>query len=519
MSLWGSIKSGWNYFKSAKVDRGSQAWQPSTLDGENAIANDLDMLLARSRDLAVNSATGKRIAECLSDLIVGSGMVAFACPFEMDLAKVLADTLTDEQLINGLEYMLENAQAFDRWAEHADSEGDSDWYQLEKLACHELIKTGDAILMECHVPHRRREIDLCYQLIEKDQLDTTKDRPGGAGENRIINGIEYDGMNRKVAYHIYDAHPGSENPTLSSSRVPASRINHTYMRFRPSQRSGYPWHQEAFQAIRDGDWFLSSALKKAAIQALLVLVLKSPRHAQAAGLLDGLAGSDQYGNTKIKLGSAVLSRMNTDEDLEQFETKQGVESSQAFWEQIRAEQGMGGGISPSRLTRDYRGHSYTAARAAHLDDDAHIKPVQKWFCRQISIPIRRRFTEIYAARNLFATVTAREFVRDYWRYTKFNALGPGREQLDPEKETSAASERMRSGVSTLEIENGRRQQYWVQVLMQLGLEAKVAERVGVKLDFGGSSQQQQDTASSMSDEDLQNETEERALWQQPSPSR
>lgn len=491
-----------NVFRSARRERADRTWTDGPVAGENAIQEDLDSLLARSRDLAINSATAKRISECLSDLIVGSGILAYVQPFEGQLERVLKDELSRDELIRNLVFSQEINRRFQEWAEYADADGDSDWSELERQACHEMIKTGDAILLECFERRPGRPIPLCFQLIEKDQLDRTLDRPGGPGENRIINGIEYNGRNQKVAYHIYTEHPGSERASFKSTRIPSRRIIHAFMRFRPSQRSGYPWHQEAFQAISDGDWFLSSVLKKAAIEALLILALKSPRHNRASGLLDGLTSNDDYGNVKIKMGSAMLSRLGTEDSLEAFESKQSGQNMSPFLAEIRAEQGMGGGISPARLTRDYRNHSYTSARAAHLDDDAHIKPLQQFVAKKISIPVHRRVNEWHAAMGLYQAMNAAEFFANFRRYQAFQAIGPGREHLDPSKDTEPALRRVNGGISTLAAENAKLQQFWIDVLTQRKYETELIAELGVMVDLSkGAGDPTANQSSQRADED------------------
>lgn len=474
-------------YKSARVNRTNYAWQPKTHCGEDAIREAWDLMLARSRDLAINSPAAKAIANTLADLIVGSGIQTFAVPFTSDvLNQIDQPELLRTNILQDLEYSLESDQFFERWAQRADADGENTWGELERLAMYEMINAGNAILLEVIEPSPDREIPLCYQLIERDQLDTTRDTPGAPGQNRIQNGIEYDGRNRKIAYWIYDAHPATsfDYRAFQSSRIPADRIIHAYMRFRPSQRSGHPWAQEAHQSIRDGDWYMGAELTSAALGALLTFIHKSPAYPYTNGLTDGIEDEeDEYGNPLMKLGAGLVFQGGPEDSIEIAESHRPNRDAAPFIAEIRTEQAMGAGISPSRLTRDYRSHSYTSARAAHLDDDAHIRPLQRFFSSKISLPVRRKVNAMAVALGLFASKTPREFRRDMARLQQFEALGPGREQLDPEKETEAAISKMRAGLSNLQIENGRRQQHWVRVLLQRVIEDQVSAALGVTLDY------------------------------------
>lgn len=474
-------------YKAARVNRTNSTWQPTRHDGEEAIREAWDMMGARARDLAINSPTGKRIADTLADLIVGSGMQSYAVPFSVDVVQRLQDpTLLQSGILKDLEYSLESDDFFADWTEHADADGDNTWQEMERMACYELVNAGNAILLECAVPSRDRQIPLCYQLIERDQLDLTMDRPSAPGQNKILNGIEYDRNNRKVAYHISDAHPASSydyRGSINSSRIPASRIIHAYLRFRPSQRTGHPWAQEAMQSIRDLDWYTGSELISAAVQSILTFIINSPNHTGVTGLEDNMDGEDDYGNPLLKLGSGVVWRGGPEDKLEVAESRRPSRDAAPFIGEMRVEQAMGAGISPSRLTRDYRSHSYTSARAAHLDDEAHLKPLQRFVASRISLPVRRRVNAMAAGMGLFSSITPRQFVADESRMQKFEALGPGREQLDPEKETDASLAKLRGGLSTLQLENGRRQQHWVRILLQRAIEENLASALGLTLDY------------------------------------
>ncbi len=490
MGLWSKVLCavGNAAYKAARVTRTNTTWQPILGHAEEQIRQAADLMMARARDLAINSPAAKRIADTLADLIVGSGMQSYAVPFSHDLIQLINNSGTPvrDQIMADLEYALESDTFFEEWAEHADAEEDNSWQELERMACYELINSGNAILLRCDVRKRERRIPLCYQLIERDQLDTTKDRPESRGYNRILNGIEYDSRNRKVAYHVYDAHPSSTYQTGGlgdSRRVPANRVTHVYLRFRPTQRSGHPWAQEAFQAIRDCDWYLGSELTTAAIQSILTFIHKSPNHGSLAGLSDGLDSEDQYGNPLLKLGPGLVFQGSEEDTLEVAESKRPSRDAAPFIQEIRVEEGMGAGLSPSRLTRDYRNHSYTSARAAHLDDDAHIRPLQAFFARKVTRPVRMLVNRQAAGMGELTSVTPSQFLQDINRYQQLELLGPGREQLDPEAETEAAISKLRAGLSNLQIEHGKKQQHWIRVLMQRAIEDHVSAALGVTLDF------------------------------------
>jgi len=339
-------------------------------------------------------------------------------------------------------------------------------------------------------------------LIEREQLDRTKDRAASSGRTRITNGIELDRFNRPIAYWIYDEHPEDHQMPGSgtSTRIPADRIIHLYIRFRPSQTSGVPWLHAITQPTRDLDWYLGNELTAAALGSILVFLHKSAAGSAPLSLSDGTEPEDPYGNNPIRLGPGLIFQGGPDDTFEMAESKRPSRDASPFIEQIRTEQAIGANISLPRLVANYKGTSYTAARASHLDDESHFQPLRRFVARKLTLPVRQRINAAAAGLGQFTSVTPQQFRRNQRNYQRFDVLGPGREQLDPEKETDAAVAKLRSAQSTLQIENGRRQQHWVKILTQMALEGRIAASLGVVLDYSKGQGGQVGSSTSMAGE-------------------
>lgn len=192
------------YFRFARVDRRTRNFQPAARSYDAAIYESHDLLSRRVRDQVANNGIFKRAIEVLNDITVGPGMLTFSDPFPAKLK-------FDEKEINPLlEYALESDDLFEEWAEDPDQfdvAGKQSLYDVHRLAFSECGTVGDALLLRCYRPGRDRITPLCYQVIEREQLDTGMDRPATAGQNKIVNGIELDSFNRMVGAWVYDAHP------------------------------------------------------------------------------------------------------------------------------------------------------------------------------------------------------------------------------------------------------------------------------------------------------------------------
>lgn len=476
-------------YRWGRLDRRTQHFQPTALSGDAAIYESQDLMNRRVRSEKLNNAQVKHIIEALTDLVVGCGVQTFADPFDplLDLA-----TLTKEDLDDHLRYALESDERYEAWFQeekYFDVAGKLNGPAMHRLAMSECVETGDAIIIRSHRPRRGTPITLAYQIIEREQLDLSKDRPAGPDQNKIINGIEIDKWGQEVAFHIYDAHPFDDfsgaNTAGESSRVTADRVIHLYAFQRPSQSIGVNWLHAIGQNNFDRDKFIGAELQTAAKAALLLLVAHFKNlHSGSLGLDDGLDSDDAYGNPELKLGSSPHAIAVTSEDkIELIETARPNDRLEPFMGVLDHDTAGGAGISYYTLSGRYDQTNFSSVRAAKLDEDLHIRPIQAWHASRLAIPIRRDFNRQAIAAGLIKSVSARDLKQSPERFQRFDAMGPGREYLDPEAEYAAAAGRCRSAFSTLKIECGRRGLHWIRVLRQIALENRVADLLKVVIDF------------------------------------
>jgi len=220
--------------KLGRRDRSTRNFNPPGRSGDAAIAEAQDLIGRRMRASYWNNSLIKRATHVLRDIIVGTGINTYADPIDHSFSWNLKGR-PDADLLRALDYALASDELFEQWAEdpkQVDVAGNLSWFDIQRMIISEDVLVGDVLLLEC----RRRQnktIPLCYQLIEREQIDCTKDRPRGNGLNGVINGFEIDEFGREVGCYIYDAHPHDDNAAFSmatgeSSFVPKSRYHHIY---------------------------------------------------------------------------------------------------------------------------------------------------------------------------------------------------------------------------------------------------------------------------------------------------
>lgn len=144
------------------------------------------------------------------------------------------------------------AQRWKQWVPVADYDGLLDFYGLQGKAWGTLKIDGEVLV---RLRERRigpTAVPLQLQLLEIDWLDVERNELRGG--NEVIAGIEYSARGDRVAYWLFDRHPGDAGlrATLrESQRVPASEIIHLFNPARPGQQAGISVLAPVIATVRD----------------------------------------------------------------------------------------------------------------------------------------------------------------------------------------------------------------------------------------------------------------------------
>jgi lambda family phage portal protein len=509
-----SLNRNWQgAYRWGRMDRRTAQFQPPHRSGDAAIWESDDLMSRRVRNQVLNEPQIKRIRDAIEDLIVGTGLMTFADPFDplVDLSALSKDTLDDY-----LAYALEADEIFEEWfndPEQFDVAGKRSGADIQRMLVGENVERGGCLLVQ--TSKRGGIVPLSYQIIEYDQLDRYKDRPAGApgsGQNKIIHGIELDDLGREVAFHIFDAHPYDDFAGAASfgksSRISAKRVIHAALFRRPSQSLGVNWVHACAQPSFDRDKFVGAEIQAAAKAALLLLIhkMKNLRSGGNLGLLDGDTDTDPYGNEEMKLGnSPVALKVQAEDAVELLESNRPTDTAESFLSILDHDTAGACGLSYYTLTGQYGQTSFSSVRAALLAEDSHFTPLKNWFATKVALPVRREFHRQAIGSGRLTTVTAEDYLANPRRFNRFDAVGPGRELLDPAAETEMATGLLRSCLTTLKAQCAKRGLHWIKVLRQIALENHVLDVLGISLDLskGQGGQTQGNTRSSDSQQQPQ----------------
>ncbi len=241
------------HFEAAAGGRRTDNWRRSGADANLAVGPNLLKLREQARDLVRNNGWARNAQRVIGRNTIGWGI----------LPKPVLPKGTIDSSINP------------RWRDWAstpqcDAAGDSTFYGLQRQIMNAVVESGEVLVRRR--PRRRSDglaIPMQLQVLEADFLDTLKDGVEGR-DGRIVQGVEFNGIGKRVAYWLFQEHPGSGRATSSliSQRVSADQIAHVRLIERPGQVRGPSWFAPAILGVKDLEEYEEATLLKQKIAAL-----------------------------------------------------------------------------------------------------------------------------------------------------------------------------------------------------------------------------------------------------------
>jgi len=245
-------------YDAARTGRRTANWATSGASANSEIAAAQPLSRDRSRDLIRNNPLGSNAQGKWADSIVGPGIL---CRWE--------DPAVQEK--------------WDAWTKRASADGLPHFEAVQYLACESEFESGEVLT---RYRSRRRSDGIWppfqIQVLEADHLDTAKTQPTDAN-GYIIHGVEFNAVGKRVAYWLFEHHPGDSSSVgmrgsvgNASKRVDAAEIRHVYKPSRPGQVRGVPRLVSTTAAAKDtADWEDAEIVRKRT-EACIAAAVTSP---------------------------------------------------------------------------------------------------------------------------------------------------------------------------------------------------------------------------------------------------
>lgn len=447
-------------YDAASHGRRTKGWKSSGASANTEIEYSLAWLRNRSREMVRNNPYARKAKRVVANNTVGSGIIP-----------------APKKKGNRIDAKVKELLA--EWAEttQCDFDGVNTFYGIQKLIIGAVFESGEVLVRKRRYK-TRSGIPLQLQVTEADFLDHTKTGTTVDGKgNFVIQGIEFDANGKRVAYWLFDQHPGDQyvrSFNMVSKRIPAEDVLHIYYVDRPGQIRGVPFTAASMLKLRDSENYEETQLVRQTIAACFAVFITDFN-----GSVDNISGVTR---NKNKLGEdtleeriepGMITRTPTGKDVK-FATPPPVEGYGDYMRKIQQGVAAGMGITYEAMTGDLKGVNFSSGRMGWLEQARDIEDLQQ----VMMIP---RFCQPAWEWFIDAAMLAGKLTSN----VNADWTTPRREMLDPVKETAAKKEAIRSGLKSWK-ETVREDGYNPEdVMKEIAEGNEMADKLGVKLDSDG----------------------------------
>src|SRR5512134_4077692 len=253
------------------------------------------------------------------------------------------------------------------WTDDADADGFTDVYGLQRRAAREVF-IADEVFFRFR-PRRLEDeliVPLQLQMLPSEMLPLTRSEvlPGG---NVIRQGIEFDRIGRRVAYHFLRRHPGDgTDPGLAGEtvRIPASEIIHVIDPVDAGQLRGVSKFAPAIVKLFLLDQYDDAELDRKKVAAMHALFITTPAPAEP---FDGSESSGENGERTMDLQPGQIVMLEPGEQVQTSDPADSGATYEPFQYRTLLQVSAALGIPYAYLSNDMIKANYSNARLALLE--------------------------------------------------------------------------------------------------------------------------------------------------------
>lgn len=414
----------------------------------NAENQNLFELRNRSRELRRNNAYTKSAIDVIATNVIGAGIIPEPRAKDVEKKRIKA--------------------AWKDWAEttECDYNGRLNFYGLQKLATEAVAESGGVIWLKRKVKTSISKIGIQIQVLEIDYLDWHKTVTLLENGGYIIQGVEFDKSDKRVAYWMYEQHPGDiiNLKSLVSKRVVESEVIHIFKQDRPGQVNGVPFGVSVFIKLRDFAEYEDAQLvsqKMAACFSIFVQDSSPETLATGNGAVPLMSESVQPGIIQTVPSGKTIT----------FATPPQPQQTSEYSRKILQAIAGGYGITYEALTGDLSNVNFSSGRMGWLE--AHRKVTDLQY--NVVIPPCDGVWSWFMSASFIAGLVPNENTKADW-------TPPRREMIDPVKETTGITNQVRAGILT-PSEAARQQGYdFDDLVTQYQADLAKLDKAGIILD-------------------------------------
>lgn len=379
---------------------------------------------------------------------------------------------------------------FDEWERSASTSGYQNLSGLIWQAISALIDSGGALMRQ----RMRRDSDglpvpMQLELLAIDHLRTDLEMMTDGG-GRVVQGVEYDTINRLTAYHLWRERPGSNfvSQGQSTVRVPEELLAHLFWAREIGQVRGVPWLSPAAVALRDLQ-LLGDAERTRAVGEASMMGFVTSNSGEEALVADGQDSTQRDDDDTVieEFVPGMLAYLRDGQDVKLHTPSGKTFDALAIRERAQIASAMG--VTYEQMTGDLSRTNWTSYKAGQIDHRARVRMIQT----DIVIPLLMRRIWVWWLDSAIGAGLVPASVREQRRQVRGGSrpwsqsypvrwVLPNFDEVDRRAEAIATKEQLRNGLTSLEIEWQRAGYVPSEMWDRLQRESEEAKRRGLVLD-------------------------------------
>ncbi len=400
------------YYDAASGGGRTGSWRKSSGDA-NAAGSRRGRLAFISRDMVRNNPIATGVVQTIVSHTVGKGIMP------------KLEGIEDADLLK------EGKERLDTYLKSSaiDWRGRESLAGLQRLIQAAIVTDGE-VLVVLHPGENGTYPKL--EVLEIDHLDSSAFRASTEG-GYVQDGIEYDADGQRVAYHLFDEHPGAQGWIKWKGRavsrpVDAKYVLHLYRQDRPGQERGVSWFAPVALPLQDLADYDDAQLVRQKIAACFTVF----RHRSTAS----------GGDTPAKLAPGLVVDVSGEDGYE-FASPPGVDGYDEFTRGQLRRIAKGMGITYEACSGDLSRVNFSSAKMGRMEMDRNVEAWQ-WLLliNQFLEPLGRQFLQAWALERGFHNRIS-EILGG-----KVDWVPPARILIDPAKEIPPLVDEVRAGLNS-----------------------------------------------------------------------
>jgi lambda family phage portal protein len=451
------------------------SWPTFRMSPDAALLPELDTINARVDDLVRNNGIAAGAERTFVDNVIGPRITCKPNPDYVRLGKT--------------------SDWVDGWAREVEAEfrtfTDTDWFDAglrynfhvsTRLQARMIAAGGEALALPLWTKRNGSYWNTCLQLVDPARLSN----PFGQSETaNFRGGIELDPVTTAAtAYHIRKTHPGDALGLFGSlsgaewERIPAympwgrRRVIHIYESERVGQTRGKAVIASVARQFKMFDHMNREQLRLAVLNSLIFAALETPLNAEQ---IEGIFGQSEkpmeayqasLDDWRIQMKGGSMVTLPPGTTMKPFAPNQQLSGLDTFATVMLRSIGTGLNMPYELVFRDFSKTNYSSARASLLEAWRYFASVRQFIIDHWCWAIYDLWFEEACQRGRIPDCTPDGYYANQVAWTRAKWIFAGRGWVDPFKEARAATERMKSKISTLADECGEQGRDWREQIEQ-----------------------------------------------------